>query len=75
MERLYVEDKTIDKRDFTKNELAKGDYEGCSFINCDFSNTNLAEVHFIDCTFTGCNLSMVKLVKTGFRDIVPPFSL
>jgi len=69
MERKYVEEKIFDKTDFTKNGLATGDYEGCSFISCDFSNTDLSDTHFIDCVFNGCNMSLVKLGKTVFRDI------
>ncbi len=69
MERKYIEEKTFDETDFTKDAPATGDYESCSFVNCNFYNADLSEIHFIDCEFTGCNMSLVKLSKTAFRDI------
>jgi len=69
MESLFVEEKKFEKIDFTKSNLAKGEYEYCTFIHCDFSNTDLSHIKFIECEFNSCNLSLVKLVQTVFRDI------
>lgn len=65
-----IQDKTFDKVNFTVAPLHKGEYENCSFINCDFSATAFAGIVFIDCSFTNCNLSLVKLGNTVLRDVV-----
>lgn len=65
----YFEDQTFESIDFSKKPLALGEYEGCSFINCNFSDTDLSEIQFIDCQFKSCNLSMVKTIKTSFNGI------
>jgi uncharacterized protein YjbI with pentapeptide repeats len=63
----YILEKTFDKTDVKEKHLPKGEYELCTFINCDFSNSDLANIVFIDCIFENCNLSMVGLTKTAFR--------
>jgi uncharacterized protein YjbI with pentapeptide repeats len=65
----YVEDKRFDREDFTLVSLPKGEYEGCSFVNCNFSESDLSGVQFEDCLFTDCNLSLAKLTKTAFRKV------
>ena len=69
MERIYVEEKTFDKIDFTEKPLAKGNYENCYFNNCNLSNADLSGIHFSECAFAGCNLSLAKLGGTKFNDI------
>ena len=68
MEKNYIEEKSFDNTDFTKNALPKGEYEACTFSNCNFSNSDLSGSHFSECAFYGCNLSLVKLAGTGFQD-------
>lgn len=68
MDRCFIEEQTLDKKDYTTEYLEKGDYEYCTFIRCDFSNSDLSGVNFLECTFTDCNLTMVKLEETAFRD-------
>lgn len=50
------------------NNLEKGDYEYCSFENCDFSGADLKYFTFVDCTFIECNLSSAKVIGTAFRN-------
>lgn len=69
MEKVYIESKSFERVDFTENILAKGDYEHCTFVNCNFSNVDLSSINFSECLFENCNLTMVKVVKTAFRDI------
>ena len=69
MKQIYIEEKTFDKINFTQNPLTKGDYEYCTFINCDFSNSDLSDIKFLECEFLGSNLSLAKLTKTALRDI------
>jgi fluoroquinolone resistance protein len=65
MEQVFVQDKIFDKID----ELAKGEYDSCTFKNCNFSNKDLSQFAFTDCTFNSCDFSLVKLNKTSFRDV------
>jgi len=70
MEDIYIEGAIFEKRDFTKEQIAKGEYENCSFMTCNFSNTDLSGIQFAACIFDTCNLSVAKLTGTAFRDIV-----
>ena len=55
---------------FTKvTSLATGEYEQCTFEQCDLNGANLAGCCFIDCTFNGCNLSTARLLKTAFQEV------
>ena len=65
----YVTRKRFDKENFAEEPLPKGEYDGCSFTQCDFSNANLSESNFISCEFCGCNLSMAKLNKTSWQEV------
>ncbi len=69
MNEVYIEEKTFDTVDFTKNELQRGEYENCLFKTCNFSNIDLSNFKFLECEFTGCNLSMAKLTETAFREV------
>ena len=69
MDKIYFQDKSYDKIDFTESPVEKGEYENCRFMNCDFSNSDLSDIHFTDCEFSGCNLSMAKLTKTALKNI------
>ncbi len=64
-----TEEQIFSKQNYTEKPLATGEYEYCSFINCDFSNSDLSDVKFLECRFEGCNLSMAKMRKTSMRDI------
>jgi hypothetical protein len=37
MAQVFIEEKIFDKIDFNQNPLSKGEYEYCTFINCDLS--------------------------------------
>lgn len=69
MERADVAYERFDTVDFTIAALAWGDYENCTFINCNFSSSSLYNINFGDCTFIDCNLSMVNLANAILRDI------
>lgn len=47
----YIEDKEFDKLNFTEKPLRKGEYEYCTFLNCDFSNSDLNQIIFSECEF------------------------
>jgi len=54
-----MEDKTIEKVDFSIEELETNYYE-CTFDKCNFSDKSIGRVIFEKCTFKECNLSLVK---------------
>lgn len=56
-----MEDKTIEKVDFSIEELETNYYE-CTFDKCNFSDKPIGRVIFEKCTFKECNLSLVKTV-------------
>lgn len=70
MGNIYQEDEVFEKKDYTLNPLAVGDYEACQFLNCNFSGVSLANIHFTDCIFSGCNMGMVKLNSTTLSDVL-----
>lgn len=61
----YATDEVFDRID----ALEKGEYENCTFNNCNFSDRDLSEYKFSDCIFNDCNLSLAKLNKTALRDV------
>ena len=69
MSKIYIEGKIFEKENFSENELPKGDYEHCTFINCIFSEADISNINFSECEFNGCNMSMAKIKNTAFRDI------
>ena len=66
MSKLFIEDKTFLKVDFSKDLMIVGDYENCIFTNCDFSNSSLSNILFANCIFNGCNLCSTRILKTAF---------
>lgn len=69
MAQVFIEEETFDKVDFTQNPLNKGEYEYCTFVNCNLAYTDFSELKFLECEFTGCNLSLIKLTQTALRDV------
>lgn len=69
MEKIYIEDKTFDKLDFSSHPLDEGEFDNCHFNRCNFSNFNLSNKQFLECHFVGCNISSAQLVKTAFKQV------
>lgn len=65
----YYSDQVFENQRYTEESLAFGEYEGCTFINCDFNKAALSSYKFIDCLFRGCNLSMVAMVATVWNKV------
>ena len=57
------------KEDFTILPLPHGEYDNCTFTDCDFSNSNLTGIVFTECRFEGCNLGMANIKGTAFKDV------
>ena len=66
-----MEDKTIEKVDFSIEELETNYYE-CTFDKCNFSDKPIGRVIFEKCTFKECNLSLVKTSQPSEKSEVLP---
>lgn len=67
---MYFEEETFEHVNFTKKHIKAGEYENCTFLDCDFSNSDISGLNFIDCEFKGCNLSMVLMHDTIFNNVI-----
>lgn len=66
---IYISDKEFTKPDFAKSAILTGEYEHCSFINCDLSSQDLSNCKFIDCIFSGSNLSLSTIKNCAFQNV------
>lgn len=66
---LINEDKVFEKIKFSRNPLPKGEYENCTFKDCDFYNVYLSSFIFVDCGFQDCNLSLTKFSNTALKTV------
>lgn len=64
-----TEYKVFKKNDYTKDKLPIGEYENCTFRNCNFYNTDLSNFIFRECIFDGCDFSLAKLKNTTLNGI------
>lgn len=69
MNTKLIENKTFEKTNYTEIYLDKGEYEHCSFINCNFHKADLSHIIFNECTFDGCDFSLVSMKSTALRDV------
>jgi len=69
MSNAYFVDQVFEKRSFPENPLEFGEYEGCTFKNCNLGSNDLSSFIFIDCTFVNSNVSLAKIHKTAFRKV------
>lgn len=61
-------DDTVFEKNVPK-ELENGEFNCCTFRDCDFTNLFLAGTELIDCTFISCNLSMVRFENTILNQV------
>ena len=47
----------------------KGEYEHCTFVDCDLTKADLGGASFSHCTFKRCNLSNARLKGASFREV------
>jgi len=66
---LYIESKTFDKTNFTVVALPKGEYDNCTFTDCEFYTSDLTGINFTECSFNGCNLSLAKISQAAFKEV------
>ncbi len=65
----YIENKTFENIDFSKETLEQADYEQCTFSRCEFTEVSLNNLAFIECSFLNSNLSNTKVEAASFRDV------
>ncbi|MDD5765134.1 MAG: pentapeptide repeat-containing protein [Candidatus Marinimicrobia bacterium] len=64
-----TENEIFKEIDYTKNMLARDEYEKCAFVNCNFNNADLSSVIFRDCEFDNCDFSLAKMKGTELNNI------
>ena len=69
MDLPFICDQTFEKQDYHTKGFLKGEYDNCTFINCDFTDCYLSAVSFIECEFKDCNLSGIKIKDATFNDV------
>ncbi len=69
MNQPFTQDTVFKDVDYTKKFLTKGEYDTCTFINCNFADSDLSAITFIECEFDNCNLSMAKMNGAAFNDV------
>lgn len=67
---MIRENKSFNNNSCSELETAAGEFENCSFTQCDFSNRLFTASVFIDCIFANCNLTMVKLTDCLLNGIL-----
>ena len=65
----YLNDEHLDQIDFTSRSFEPGEYEYCTFTNCNFAEVDLTGTTFVDCEFRNCNLSNANLSSCAFRTV------
>lgn len=69
MSNNFFDEQTYKNKDYTSNLLAKGEYDTCTFINCNFEHSDLSNITFLECEFIDCNLSNTNVTHTVFKDV------
>jgi fluoroquinolone resistance protein len=69
MVNVNFENQLLEGVNFSEQPPAKGEYDQCTFRNCNFSGVDLSEFVFIDSVFELCDLSMVKLKNCSFCNV------
>ncbi|HYG01633.1 MAG TPA: pentapeptide repeat-containing protein [Chryseosolibacter sp.] len=66
---LYKEDEVFSAHNFSEERFPIGEYEQCTFVNCNFMDVDLSRCSFVDCRFEGCDLSGCRLDNTAFKTV------
>ena len=64
-----IENEKFENIDFQIDGFKAGEYENCSFLNCNFHGVDISNSIFVDSEFIDCNLSLIKTHKVVFRDV------
>jgi fluoroquinolone resistance protein len=61
--------KVFEQIAYAKTGLPGGEFEDCTFKNCNFSDADLSHKRFIDSRLIDCNLSNAKITHAGLRNV------
>ena len=65
----YISNKVFSDVDFTINRLPIGEYDQCTFANCNFAKSDISNCVFLESNFIDCNLALTKTKNTRFQEI------
>lgn len=66
----FFDKQTFKTLDFTQKGFTKGEYDQCSFTDCNFENLHVSHSSFLECEFINCNLTNVQLGGTTLNDVL-----
>ncbi len=69
MTEAIFDNKVFKGIDYSVERMRVGEYDACSFIDCNISDSDLSNINFIECSFDKCNLSNSKLKNTMLNDV------
>jgi fluoroquinolone resistance protein len=64
-----TENQIFERIDYTQNNLSKGEYENCRFLNCNFHKGDLLNITFRECEFYSCDFSLAQIKNTSLNDV------
>ena len=64
-----IENEKFENIDFQIDGFKTGEYENCSFLNCNIHVVDISNSIFVDTKFMDSNLSLIKTHKVVFRDV------
>ena len=59
----------FERIDYTADNLPRGEYENCRFVNCNFYGGDISHITFRECIFDSCDFSLAKMKNTALSDI------
>jgi uncharacterized protein YjbI with pentapeptide repeats len=65
----YFDSEEYSKIDFRKSKIIKGEYDNCTFINCNFEGIHASNIQFVACEFVECNFSNTIVKDTAFKEV------
>jgi uncharacterized protein YjbI with pentapeptide repeats len=65
----YFDSKEYIKIDFSKIIIKKGEYDNCTFVNCNLEGIHASNIQFVECEFLDCNFSNTIVKNTAFKDV------
>ena len=65
----FYDDQDFVSIDFTLQPFKKGEYDNCTFTDCNFENLHISNTSFLECTFIECNLTNVKFGGTTLNQV------
>jgi uncharacterized protein YjbI with pentapeptide repeats len=58
-----------EKQDYSEKPFCVGEFDSCTFRDCNFSESYLSDSEFRDCLFESCDLSAALLKNSGLKSV------